>query len=113
MKTVKQLPPRSKVRPSDRWDLGSLFPDDAAWEKAFTRWEKQIAGYAESQGKLARDAATLAAGLCRTSPEHVLWGQIPPGVRTDDHAEMTIRGGLCGGDPRHGRFRGSRQTQAR
>ena len=63
MKTVKQLPPRSKVKPSDRWDLGSLFPDDAAWEKAFGRWEKQIAGYAEFQGKLARDSATLAACL--------------------------------------------------
>ena len=63
MKTVKQLPPRSKVKPSDRWDLGSLFPDDAAWEKAFAQWEKQIAGYAKFQGNLAHDAATLAACL--------------------------------------------------
>ncbi len=63
MKTVKQLPPRSKVKPSDRWNLGSLFADDAAWEKAFGRWEKRIAGYAKFQGKLARDAATLAACL--------------------------------------------------
>ena len=63
MKTVSQLPPRSKVRQSDRWDLTSLFPDDAAWEKAFTNWEKQIAGYARFQGKLAHDAATLAACL--------------------------------------------------
>jgi len=63
MKNVRSLPPRSKLRLSDRWDLGSLFPDDAAWEKAFTEWEERIAGYAEFAGKLARDAATLAACL--------------------------------------------------
>ena len=63
MKTVKQLPPRSKVKPSDRWDLGSLFPNDAAWESDFAKWEKRIAGYAKFQGKLARGAATLAACL--------------------------------------------------
>ncbi|MHC4178690.1 MAG: oligoendopeptidase F, partial [Planctomycetota bacterium] len=63
MKTVKQLRPRSKVKQSDRWDLGSLFAGDAAWEKAFARWEKRIAGYAKFQGRLARDAATLAACL--------------------------------------------------
>jgi oligoendopeptidase F len=63
MKKVKQFPPRGRIKPSDRWDLGSLFPDDAAWEKAFVKWEKQIAGYAKFQGKLARDAATLAACL--------------------------------------------------
>jgi oligoendopeptidase F len=63
MKNVRQLPPRSKVRLSDRWDLGSLFPNDAAWEKAFADWEKRIDGYAEFQGKLAHDAATLAACL--------------------------------------------------
>jgi oligoendopeptidase F len=63
MKKVKQFPPRGRIKPSDRWDLGSLFPDDAAWEKAFVKWQKQIAGYAKFQGKLARDAATLAACL--------------------------------------------------
>jgi oligoendopeptidase F len=63
MKPVKQLPPRSKVKQSDRWDLGSLFPDDAAWEKAFAEWEKRIAGYAKFQGKLARDVGCLAACL--------------------------------------------------
>lgn len=63
MTKVKQLPPRGKVKHSDRWDLSSLFPDDAAWETAFTRWEKQLAGYAKFQGKLAGDVATLAACL--------------------------------------------------
>ncbi len=62
MKKVKQLPPRNKVKESDTWDLGSLFADDAAWEKAFKKWEKQIDGYAQFQGKLS-EAKTLAACL--------------------------------------------------
>jgi len=62
MKKVKQLPPRAKMKPSDCWDLGSLFPDDAAWEKAFTRWEKRIDRFTEFQGQLA-DAKKLAACL--------------------------------------------------
>jgi len=60
MKDVKKLPPRSKVKASDSWDLGSLFPGDAAWEKAFAKWEKRIDGYAEFRGKLAQNAAALA-----------------------------------------------------
>ena len=60
MKHVKQLPPRSKVKPADTWDLSGLFPDDAAWERAFTRWERRIAGYARFRGKLAKSAQTLA-----------------------------------------------------
>ncbi len=63
MKNLKQLPPRSKVKPSDTWDLFSLFADDQTWEKAFTRWEKRIAGYAKYRGKLAEDVGTLAACL--------------------------------------------------
>jgi oligoendopeptidase F len=60
---MKQLPARSKVKASDTWDLSSLFPDDDAWEKAFTAWEKQIDGYAPFQSKLADNAETLAACL--------------------------------------------------
>ena len=52
MSTIKQLPPRSKVKIPDTWDLSSLFPRDEAWEKAFTAWEKRIAGYAEFRGTL-------------------------------------------------------------
>ncbi len=62
-KKVKQLPPRSKVKPADRWDLSSLFPHDDAWEAAFTKWAKRINGYGRFQGKLADDPNTLAACL--------------------------------------------------
>ncbi|OHB70806.1 MAG: oligoendopeptidase F, partial [Planctomycetes bacterium RBG_13_63_9] len=63
MKNTKQLPPRSKVRKCDQWDLGSLFPSDTAWETAFAAWQKRIARYARYQGRLADGAKTLAACL--------------------------------------------------
>ena len=56
---VKKLPKRSQVKPADTWDLASLFADDEAWEKAFTKWESEIAGYEEFRGKLGDGAKTL------------------------------------------------------
>lgn len=63
MPSVKQLPLRNKVKTADTWDLASLFPNDDAWEKAFTAWEKRIPGYADFQGRLGDDVKTLAACL--------------------------------------------------
>ena len=60
---VKQLPPRSKVKTADTWDLTSLFPNDDAWEAAFTAWEAKIPQYATFQGKLGESAESLAACL--------------------------------------------------
>lgn len=63
MKKYKELPARRDVKPSDCWDLASLFADDAAWEDAFAKWEKQIDGYARFRGKLGEGPKTLAACL--------------------------------------------------
>ncbi len=60
---VKSLPPRSKVKTEDTWDLESLFASDTAWETAFKKWEKQIDRYEDYRGKLGDDAKTLAACL--------------------------------------------------
>jgi len=60
---VKQLPKRSQVKAADQWDLSSLFPDDAAWEAAFTKWDKRIAGYEKFRGTLGDDPKSLAACL--------------------------------------------------
>ena len=57
------LPLRDKVKLADTWDLGSLFPDDAAWEKDFLAWEKQIKRYGEFAGTLGESAAALAKCL--------------------------------------------------
>ena len=58
---TQTLPPRSKVKSQDKWDLGSLFKTDADWETAFNKWEEQIAGYAKFKGHLG-DSAERAAG---------------------------------------------------
>src|SRR5438309_799979 len=52
----KRLPPRSKVKVQDTWDLGSLFPSDAEWETAFEAWSKQVGGFAKFRGKLGESA---------------------------------------------------------
>jgi oligoendopeptidase F len=57
----KSLPPRSKVREADQWNLATLFKSDAEWEKAFKRWEAQIPGYEKFRGKLADSAEMLSA----------------------------------------------------
>ncbi|HEY5315670.1 MAG TPA: oligoendopeptidase F, partial [Pirellulales bacterium] len=61
--TAKTLPPRSRVKPEDQWDLSSLFADDRAWDAAFVKWERRIAGYARFQGALAESPKQLAACL--------------------------------------------------
>ena len=63
MSKTKTLPPRSKVKEADRWDLSSLFKNDAEWEKAFSRWEEQIPGYSKFRGKLGESAEMLSACL--------------------------------------------------
>ena len=63
MPKAKTLPPRSKVKTADTWDLASLFSSDEAWESAFKRWEKQIGGYKKFRGTLGTSAVALAACL--------------------------------------------------
>jgi len=63
MSKVKQLPPRSKVKPSDCWDLDSLFKSDAAWENAFKKWESEIPDYERFAGHLGESAKSLAECL--------------------------------------------------
>ncbi|MFP6667868.1 MAG: oligoendopeptidase F [Pirellulales bacterium] len=58
---VKRLPSRDEVPMADKWDLGSLFPDDEAWEQAFTEWETQIDGYEAFRSTLATGAKQFAA----------------------------------------------------
>jgi oligoendopeptidase F len=59
----KPLPPRTKVKPADQWDLSTLFKSDAEWERAFKKWESQIPGYEKYKGHLGESAEMLAACL--------------------------------------------------
>ncbi len=60
---AKTLLARSRVKPEDTWDLSSLFPDDAAWEAAFLKWEKKISGFAKFSGTLSDSPKALAGCL--------------------------------------------------
>jgi oligoendopeptidase F len=63
MSKVKKLPPRTAVKPSDCWDLTTLFKSDAQWETAFKKWEAEIPRYTEFAGRLGESAKSLAACL--------------------------------------------------
>ncbi|MGH7214001.1 MAG: oligoendopeptidase F [Tepidisphaeraceae bacterium] len=63
MPRTKSLPPRSKVKSADAWDLSSLYKSDSAWESAFKKWEAQNPGYVKFRGHLGDSAEMLAACL--------------------------------------------------
>ncbi len=52
MTKSKTLPPRSKVKKADTWDLTQLFKSDAAWTRALKKLEKDVEKYAQFRGKL-------------------------------------------------------------
>jgi oligoendopeptidase F len=60
MSQVKALPPRSKAKASDCWDLGKLFRSAVEWEKTFTKWTTKAKGYETFRSKLHESAATIA-----------------------------------------------------
>jgi oligoendopeptidase F len=60
---AKTLPPRSRVKPLDTWDLSTLFKSDEEWETAFKKWEGQIPQYEKYKGHLGESAEMLAACL--------------------------------------------------
>jgi oligoendopeptidase F len=63
MSKTLRLPPRSKVKTEDTWDLSTLCANDADWERQFTKLEKMLPGFGKFQGKLGESAKTLAACL--------------------------------------------------
>ncbi len=63
MAKTKEVPARSRAKVADTWDLARLFASDDAWERAFRRWEKQIAGYEAFRGHLADSPSRLARCL--------------------------------------------------
>lgn len=63
MNKIVQLPKRSEIASEDTWDLSDLYPDDAAWEVAFTEFESRISGYARFRDRLSESATVLAECL--------------------------------------------------
>jgi oligoendopeptidase F len=63
MTKTRTLPPRTKVKSADTWDLTKVFKSDDEWETAFKKWEQQIPGYEKFKGKLGQSSEMLAACL--------------------------------------------------
>jgi oligoendopeptidase F len=59
----RSLPPRSRVKERDTWDLSSLFVGAEQWEAAFLKWKRQIPKYQKFRGTLGESPAQLAACL--------------------------------------------------
>ncbi|MBI5091359.1 MAG: oligoendopeptidase F [Candidatus Hydrogenedentes bacterium] len=59
MATVKRSPLRRDIKKEDTWDLSPLFKDDKAWDAAYRKLDKQIAGFEKFRGKLGSSAKTL------------------------------------------------------
>lgn len=56
-------PLRSEIKPSDQWDLGSLFSSDSEWETAYKQLEERIPLVSELQGTLGTSAESLRDAL--------------------------------------------------
>ena len=59
MAQAKTLPPRSKVKTGDTWDLAPLFKNDDAWLRAYGKIEKMMGGYKRFRGKLGTSAKVV------------------------------------------------------
>jgi oligoendopeptidase F len=57
------IPPRSLVPARDRWDLGKLFVDEAAWEEGLRRFREMLPRIEAFRGTLGNSAMTLRACL--------------------------------------------------
>ncbi len=58
-KAAGEPPERDTIEDQYKWQPTDLFPDDAAWEQAFTELEGQLDTVAEYQGQLGASAQTL------------------------------------------------------
>jgi oligoendopeptidase F len=63
MSDAVRIPLRSEVPTADRWDLSSLFRDEAAWEVGLKALEAMVAHIAGFKGKLASSSDTFAGAL--------------------------------------------------
>src|SRR5436309_12004591 len=63
MVTATTLPKRSELPQEERWDIESLFADDAAWEAAYDALSARLPELAQFQGRLGESGETLLAAL--------------------------------------------------
>ena len=60
---AKEIPLRSQVAESDKWDLSSLYPCDEAWENDLKRLQKKIEEAGKFKGNLGKSPENLVAAM--------------------------------------------------
>lgn len=63
MTEMQQIPRRDEIPEPYRWDLTTIYPDDAAWEQDVAAIEEMLGDVAALQGRVARSADDLLAAL--------------------------------------------------
>lgn len=72
----KEIPLRSQVAESDKWDLSSLYPCDEAWETDLGRLKKKIEEAGKFKGTLAKSPVTLLSAMKWLSDSMMLAEQV-------------------------------------
>lgn len=94
-KKQQQLPNRADVPQELKWNVESVFADDAAWETAFAKAEQLLPEVAAYEGRLSDSAEQLAAYLARREElllaldKLFLYAQMK---RDEDNANPTYQG---------------------
>ena len=73
---AKEIPLRSQVAESDKWDLSSLYPCDEAWENDLKRLQKKIEEAGKFRGILGKDPENLLSAMKWLSDTFMLGEQV-------------------------------------
>ena len=73
---AKEIPLRSQVAESDKWDLSSLYPCDEAWENDLKRLQKKIEEAGKFKGNLGKDPENLLSAMKWLSDTFMLGEQV-------------------------------------
>jgi len=93
--TVTTLPLRSEVPQDETWNLESIYPNIAAWEKAYKTIESRLSEIEHYKGKLAQNPETLIE--CLTLSEEIIRGAEKVGVYSglDSQTDASDQGALA------------------
>ena len=73
---AKEIPLRSQIAESDKWDLSSLYPCDEAWENDLKRLQKKIEEAGKFKGTLGKDPENLLSAMKWLSDAFMLGEQV-------------------------------------
>ena len=73
---AKEIPLRSQVNESDKWDLSSLYPCDEAWETDLQKLQKKVEEAGKFKGTLGKDPENLLSAMKWISDAFMLAEQV-------------------------------------